>query len=185
MKLRAFCCVFALCLTGQTVVAGESPRPSFVDQGIDARNPLYERITYLEEQETLGLRYYSSGNFERAYTVLSEPASEGFKDSQQAMALMYLKGDGVEQHQLKGAALLGLVAENGDKKITRQYNKMLKAFPENVRKLVEQQTAYYKQRYGMQAQGITCVRNKQAFSHFSDIDCVKKPGEFTVYAWNP
>ena len=168
-----------------TAVAGEAPGPSFVDQSMDANHPLVQRINELKADEEIGLRYFQSGNYGKAYTALAATAAEGFKQSQHAMAMMYLEGKGVAQHQLKGIALLGLVAESGHRSAKREYNKALKKFPNRERAIVEKQAAWYIARYGMEAQGVTCVRNKKAFSHFADIECTKMPGDYRVYDWTP
>lgn len=157
----------------------------FENQDLDDQDPASQAIARLQAQEEIGVTLFRSGDFDRAYEVLSETARHGFKDSQHAMALMYLRGQGVERHPLKGAALLGLAAESGDKTRKREYEKALLAIPEQYREVVQQQVDFYVGRYGMQAQGITCSMKKRPQSNLRAMECLKAPGVYDEYPWDP
>ena len=95
------------------------------------------------------------------------------------------RGEGVERHPLKGVALLGLAAESGDRGVRRQYKTALEKVPDKYRDMVEAQVQVYIERYGMEAQGVTCVRKRKPQSHFFGMDCSKQLGEYEVVPWVP
>ena len=157
----------------------------FEDQGISASDPALQKIARLQAQEEMGVNLFRSGDYDRAYEVLAETARHGFKNSQHAMALMYLRGDGVEKHPLKGTALMGLAAESGDRRIRREYRELLNAIPDKYRDLVQQQVDFYIERYGMEAQGITCAMKRRPNSNMRAMECLKAPGVYEEYPWTP
>ena len=159
----------------------------FDDQGLSAHDadPRYQEVKALFAAEQRGVDLYRAEAFEKAYAELSEPAAKGLKRAQHLMGLMHLRGEGVEKRPLKGVALLGLAAENGDRMVKRQYDEALKRVPEQFRDVVQQQVEFYIARYGMVAQGITCKRTRRPQSHFSAMDCDKAVGDYPVFPWQP
>ena len=170
--------------------AGEAQGTNFVDPNFSAHDadPRFEEIKLLFAAEQRGIHAYRAGDFAGAHAELAAPAAKGLKIAQHVVALMYLKGEGVEKNagtQAKGVALLGLAAESGDKAVQRQYRKALKRTPEALREVVERQVAYYVERYGMAAQGVTCKRTRKPRSHFMAVDCSKTPGDYVEHPWAP
>ena len=159
----------------------------FDDQGLSAHDadPRYQEVKALFAAEQRGVDFYRAEAFEKAYAELSEPAAKGLKRAQHLMGLMHLRGEGVEKRPLKGVALLGLAAENGDRMVKRQYDEALKRVPEQYRDVVQQQVQFYIARYGMAAQGVTCKRTRRPQSHFSAMDCDKAVGDYPVFPWQP
>ncbi len=161
-----------------------------VDYVLDAKgrnlnDPDFALIRDWEAQETRGLEQYRTEDFAGAYQTLTEPARRGLKRSQHALALMHLQGQGVDRNPLVGTALFGLAAESGDKKLNREYKKLLKSLPKKYHDVVEAQKAYYIERYGMDAQGVSCQSIKQVGSNLRTMECVKEPGEYPDVAWQP
>ena len=167
--------------------SGSTPNEDHVldNKGRPLNDSRFDAVRALEQQEERGLALYRSEKYEEAYANLSSPASRGLKSSQQAIALMHLNGQSVSANLLIGTALLGLAAESGDKKLEKEYEKLLKQVPEKYRLLVTEQTAYYIERYGTTAQGIECSRVKKPSSNFSTTVCLKQPGTYTEYEWAP
>ncbi|MCZ6887161.1 MAG: hypothetical protein O7H39_01605, partial [Gammaproteobacteria bacterium] len=124
-------------------LSAEEGGGGFDDQGINANDPALAAIRRLQESEELGIQLYRNGSYERAYEILSETARQGFKDSQHAMAMMYIRGEGVDKNPLIGTALFGLAAESGDRTLQRDYGKLLKSIPDKYRAVVEAQVAFY------------------------------------------
>ena len=178
--------ISSLAHAGEAPGGGSGPG-EFNNQGLSAHDadPRYQEIKTLFAAEQRGIDLYRAGAFEKAYAELSEPAAKGLKTAQQLMALMHLKGEGVEQHPLKGVALLGLAAETGDRAVRRQYSEALKRVPEQYQEVVRQQVQFYIARYGMEVQGISCKRTRKPQSHFMAMDCDKAPGEYEVHPWAP
>lgn len=171
----------------QAADSGQEATPEFFDDSIRAQSmdPQYEEIRLLFLAEERGADLYRVGDFEAAYNELEAPAANGLKIAQQLMAFMYMRGEGVEKHLPKGVALLGLAAESGDRTVRRQYRKALGAVPDQYRDVVQQQVAYYIERYGMEAQGITCKRANRPQSHFMAMDCTKEIGDYPDHPWVP
>ncbi len=59
------------------------------------------------------LELYDRGEYENAYKGFLELARVGNKDAQYSIAVMYLKGEGVEKDRLKGSAWLRLASQSG------------------------------------------------------------------------
>jgi len=154
-------------------------------QGHRLDDPRYDLIRTLNEQEERGIGLFRAGDYSAAYELLSEPARNGLKRAQHSIALMHLKGQSVDKNPLIGIALLGLAAESGDRKLEREYKAAIKTLPEKYQKLVRAQTEYYVQRYGMQAQGISCRKVKKTDSNLKAMKCVKQPGVYEDHAWAP
>ena len=75
--------------------------------------PLYaalvdqSEIVALYDRERSGMRAYQAGDYESAFEFLSVTATKGLKESQYLVALMLLKGQGVDKSTLAGLAWLG------------------------------------------------------------------------------
>lgn len=178
--------VMAFILLPLTAGAAVSNFETLVDeQGYPLDDPRYDDIRIWFENEQNGLRLYRSKSYDQAYPQLAEAARHGFKEAQHGIALMHINGHGVEKNVLVGVALLGLAAESGDRTLKREYNKGLKAIPEKFRKLVRDQTEYYKARYGMDVQGIACDRIARPGSNMKVTRCLKQPGEYQTWDWAP
>ena len=168
------------------VYAAETRFESIVDsQGHRLDDPRYDLIRALNEQEEQGIGLFRAGEYQAAYEVLSEPARHGLKRAQHSLALMHIQGQSVDKNPLIGIALLGLAAESGDRKLSRDYKAAIKTLPEKYQKLVHAQTDYYIQRYGMQAQGISCRKVRRTDSNMKVLKCLKQPGVYEDHAWAP
>jgi TPR repeat protein len=62
-------------------------------------------------QERAGLKLFEQGKYQEAFEKLSELAAWGYKDSQYALAFLFLKGQHVEQSTLIGMGWLAMAAE--------------------------------------------------------------------------
>ena len=169
------------------VSAGEAVPEAFESKDFRAHgnDPRYQKIRDLFTLEERGIELYRVKDFLGAYEALEVPAANGLKTAQGIMALMVLRGEGTEKHPLKGVALLGLAAESGDRGTRRQYRQALDKVPKQFRETVEAQVQVYIERYGMEAQGITCKRTRRPQSHFTVMDCSKQLGDYEVLPWVP
>ena len=68
------------------------------------------------------MREYKRGNYQKAFDLLKEPASFGYKGSQYVLAFMFLKGQYVQQSTLLGMGWLGVAVEANVKEWREQYN---------------------------------------------------------------
>ncbi len=173
-------------LVTTTQAAIESIETNVLDsKGRPKDDPRYMEIRVLEEKEQRGVSLYRSGKHEKAYEVLSEPARLGLKRAQHSIALMHIQGQSVQKNLLIGTALFGLAVESGDRKLLQEHAKLLKLIPEKFISLVHKQTEYYIERYGMEAQGIVCTKEKPIGSHLPVMECRKQPGTYKEYPWAP
>jgi hypothetical protein len=176
--------LIAICTSFSAAYAQQSE--TLLDaQGRPLDDPRYDKIRTLDEAQELGISQYRAGKFELAYKTLSEPARHGYKRAQHSLALMHLSGEFVDKNILIGTALMGLAAEGGDKRLDKEYQKLLKAIPEKYRTLVAEQTDYYIARYGAQAQGVVCDRIRLPGSNRTSFQCSKQLGTYEEYAWVP
>ncbi len=181
--------IFAIllsCNATNAAFGAETTFETLVDkQGHPLDDPRYDLIRKMHEQEERGLTAFRSEDYTRAYELLAEPASHGFKSAQHCLALMHINGHAVEQNVLVGVALLGLAAESGDWQLKKDFKAALKKIPKKYQQPVKDQTAYYIARYGMAAQGVSCEKAKQTGSNMSSMVCIKEPGEYQHYDWAP
>ncbi|HIG42688.1 MAG: hypothetical protein ABGY96_03705 [bacterium] len=166
-------------------LSAEDPLGMLDAQGHPLADPEYDEIRNWYDQEALGLNLYKNDEYERAYQTLTEPARHGYKLSQHALALMHLKGESTQPNLLIGTALLGLAAESGDRKLEKEYEKLLKKVPDKYNQLVQDQTSYYIELYGMKVQGIACSNTKLPNSNIKIMKCIKQKGDYPDYPWKP
>ena len=166
--------------------AAETVEDHFLDaRGRPLNDSIYDGIRQLEERELRGIELYRAEKYEPAYETLAEPARHGLKNAQHSIALMHLMGQGIKKNLLVGTALFGLAAESGDRKLKREHKNLMKAIPKKYKSVVQAQTDYYIQRYGMAAQGIKCERVKNTGSNLMSMLCQKQPGNYKDNPWTP
>jgi hypothetical protein len=140
------------------------------------------KTTYsLEVKEINGLKNYRKGDFKKAFELLKEPATWGYKASQYAIAFMFLKGQYLKQSTLLGMGWLGVAKEANVKDWTEQYEKFYAAASKSDRLRFDKIVELYIERYGLVAQDVTCKRSKTAVSRRVKIDCHKYEGINTLY----
>ena len=180
------CTAVLLMFAGTTSVIAQEFEEKVLDKhGYPLDDPRYEDIRGWLDAEERGLALYRAESYQDAYPALAEAARHGFKRAQHNIALMHINGHGVEKNPLVGVALLGLAAENGDRRLKSDYEKGIKALPKKFHELIREQTKYYIARYGMEAQGVSCRKVKRPGSNMKETRCVKQPGEYEVWDWTP
>jgi TPR repeat protein len=132
-------------------------------------------------KERLGLKQYSQGKFAQAFYNLSELAAWGYKDSQYALAFMFLKGQHVKQSTLLGMSWLALAAESGRKDWLAQFNKFYALASKEQQVKIDQMISNYKAKFGMKAQRVTCRRTQKPTSKRWIVACVK--GDYFVHKY--
>ena len=83
-----------------------------------------KEIGVIDRQQKSGIKFYENGEYEKAFHELSELAAWGYKDSQYALAFMFLKGLYVEQSILIGMGWLGVAAESNIEEWTALFDKL-------------------------------------------------------------
>ena len=76
--------------------------------------------TTAKDQNDLGITYHKNKDFKKAVYWITKAAEQDFVDAQYNLAILYLKGEGVEQNYRKASSLFSKGARKGHAK--SQYN---------------------------------------------------------------
>jgi TPR repeat protein len=128
-----------------------------------------------------GIAQYKKGNYEKAFHLLKEPASLGYKGSQYALAYMFLKGQYVEQSVLLGMGWLGVATEANVKEWQEQFTLFYSYASVQQKQEIDNIVDEYIRRYGLKAQHVTCQKSINTSSNRVDIKCHKYEGLSTLY----
>ena len=120
-----------------------------------------------------GRKAYKAKDYDTALVHLTNAAELGMKNSQYLLGLMYLKGQAVKKSNLTGMAWLGVAKESGVKEVVNMHAKLYAAFSEKQREFIDQKTAEFVALYGLEAQGVSCLREKRVSSKRFKINCYK------------
>ncbi|PKI15981.1 hypothetical protein CXF71_11835 [Colwellia sp. 12G3] len=144
-----------------------------------AQRPLDPNFAF--QKERLGLKQFKKGDYKGAFSNLSELAAWGFKDSQYAVAFMFLKGQHVKQSTLIGMSWLALAAESERKDWVNQFDSFYSATTEQEQLKLDKMIKNYKSKFGMKAQRVTCSKTQKPGSLRYVIDCIK--GDYYVHKY--
>lgn len=131
-----------------------------------------------------GIKHYRAENFDKAFDLLGRTAVQGDKESQYLIGLMYLKGQGVDKHQLRGLAWMKTACESEMKKWVRDYKKITKKLNQQQLARVDKQAEQYVRLYGMQAQNVTCKNESIVGSYRKQYVCRKESGWVMKGQWD-
>ena len=120
-----------------------------------------------------GRKAYKKEDYETAFVHLTKAAELGMKNSQYLLGLMYLKGQAVKKSNLTGMAWLGVAKESGVKEVVSMHDKLYAAFNEKQREFIDEKTAEFVALYGLEAQGVSCLREKRVSSKRFKVNCYK------------
>lgn len=140
-----------------------------------------EQLDAIYENERVGLRYYESGDYRRAFGILKETAAKGMKRSQYVLGFMFMKGEGVDKNLLFGLAWMGLSTEAKNKEWQKTYDGLYNALSDAQKSMVDDKVNEYREKFGASAQGITCARAAVVGSRKQDIICRKSEGSYVEY----
>ena len=132
-------------------------------------------------KEMKGLKYYKREEFEKAFSLLQEPAAWGYKGAQYALAFMFLKGQHVEQSTLLGMGWLAVAKEANVKDWNNQYISIYSSGTELDKLKFDKIADVYISRYGLSAQHVTCGRSTSVTTRVFKIDCHKNEGVGVLY----
>lgn len=131
-----------------------------------------------------GVKHYQMADYDRAFDLLGRTAVQGDKESQYLIGLMYLKGQGVTKHTLRGLAWMQTGCESKKKKWTRDYKKIIKKLDKQQIARVDRLAADYIRLYGMKAQQVTCEKRVLPGSHLKQYICQKEAGWVMKGDWD-
>ena len=140
-----------------------------------------EQISALFDKEARGIRAYSGGRYESAFNILSATASNGMKESQYVLALMFLKGEYVDKSILIGLGWLGVAIESGNEEWNNTFNTLYESMNDAQRAMVDAKVNDYVAKYGTVIQGIACKKRTAAGSRRIEVRCDKSVGNYPVY----
>jgi len=150
---------------------------------LSARPELYEpeQISALYDRESVGVRAYQAGKYESAFDILSDTASQGMKESQYLLALMFMKGEGVDKSVLIGLGWFGVAIESGNKEWNKTFNTLYESMSDAQQAMIDGKVKEYVAKYGNDVQGVTCAKRKTAASRRIELRCDKAPGNYPTH----
>ena len=140
-----------------------------------------KQIDDLYESEASGLRYYTLGDFPKAFSILSRTAAPGMKNSQYILGLMFIKGEGVDKNVLSRLAWMGLAAELGSDEWVEKHEGLYNSLSNTHKSMVDQKVREYGENFGASPQGVTCSKTAEVGSRAIRWKCRNVEGAYTVH----
>lgn len=123
------------------------------------------------KKERAGIKAHRRGQYKKAYKNLYESAIWGRKDSQYFLALMYLKGQHINQDTIIGMGLLAVANEVDIKERKELYKTIYNALSESEKTQVDKKAEQYIENFGMKAKRMTCSNAYDLGSRKKVVDC--------------
>lgn len=133
--------------------------------------PLEPNDAFRKEQ--LGLKFFKQEKYSEAFSILNQLAARGYKDSQYALAFMFLKGNHVEQSTRIGLSWLALATESKRKDWVAQFEMLYQATSIEEQQIIDNMIIDYTTKFGMQTQRVTCSKTTKNGSYRPVIKCLK------------
>jgi TPR repeat protein len=140
-----------------------------------------DQINALFERETDGIRAYQRADYAAAFKILSNTATKGLKESQYLLALMFMKGEGVDQSVLIGLGWLGVAKESGNEEWISTFDTFYASLNEQQRQMVDEQVLRYVEKFGGKTQGVTCSSRTSVGTRQIRLICNKVAGTYPEY----
>ena len=128
----------------------------------------YADIQYMRSIRSKANRYYSAGEYDKAYPLLLELSKRGFKDSQSRLAYILLNGtDNVAKSNYRALGWLGASANGRTEPIFKVLlNKHLRQVPEEQQQAVAEVVAGYQEEFGF-PDHVNCSTNHKYYGGFN------------------
>ena len=136
------------------------------DLSLDERREIYEQLSR-------GRRFYSQSDYKRAFPLLLNTATYGFKEAQARVGYIYLRGLGeVARNNTAAVGWLGVAASGNSAPAIRNYfNDIWRQIPERHVPHFEEVVEKYEAQYGEQATDVTCELRRPVGSHVKRLAC--------------
>ena len=146
----------------EVVVTGERVE----DLSLEERREIYDQLSR-------GRQFYSQRDYERAFPLLLNTATYGFKGAQARVGYIYLRGLGeVTRNNTAAVGWLGVAASgNSAPNIKNYFNDIWGQIPERHVPFFEEVVEKYEARYGEQATDVTCELRRPVGSHLKRLAC--------------
>ncbi|MCF6318393.1 MAG: hypothetical protein L3J83_03800 [Proteobacteria bacterium] len=125
----------------------------------------------LFSKERQGISLHRKQKYEKAFEKLYETAQWGLKDSQYFLAIMFLKGQFVEQDTVKGMGYLGVANEADIKKRKELFDAVYSTLSSDVKLLVDKRVEEYISKIGVKAKSIKCSELHNVGSRVAVVNC--------------
>ncbi len=127
----------------------------------------------LQLDEANGIKSYQRAEFKQAFELLKQPAELGLKGAQYTIAMMFLKGQHLQQSTVLGMAWLGVANEVKTEDWSEQYQMFYSLATPEQKRQIDKKLQDYIERYGMKAQYISCTKSRRLFINNIKHACVK------------
>lgn len=122
----------------------------------------------------IALRHAQQKNYDKAFPVLLQYAKYGEKLAQNIVGTYMLAGVGTKENIAEGLTWLALSTEQEDPTWINHYQSLTKNLSQDHKKMLEQQTEFYRAKYGFKAQFMACRQEpKQLGSNLKTHRCKK------------
>ena len=131
-------------------------------------------VEHTYQAQERGARLFRRGDYGRAYPYLLTAAKRGFKTAQARLAYIYLHGLGeIPYDPVRGIGWLSVAASPETLPWIRRYSKRIwKLVPERYAEDLELVADRYRHKYGREATGVSCNRNKGAGTYQVHLMCL-------------
>jgi hypothetical protein len=144
-------------------------------------NIVSKDIDVIDKQQRWGITLYERGDYKGAFETLSDLAAWGYKDSQYALAFMFLKGQHVEQSTLIGMGWLGVAMESGIDEWEEFFETLYSESSDENKEKFDIIVADYKAKFGLKAQNVTCRKTTASYSKKIVTKCTKSDRLTTMF----
>ena len=122
----------------------------------------------------LGMKHFRRRDYAKAYPHLLTAAKRGFKTAQARLAYIYLRGlGGIPYDPVRGVGWLSVAATPDTLPWIRRYaSSIWDLVPERHLADLEVVADRYRAKYGTQATGVSCNRNRRAGTHRVSLMCL-------------
>lgn len=169
------------------IVGGFTASASSIAQDSPTVKELKLRAEFYQNDLDLLLDKARRGNFSDFYQDVVKFAQYGEKYPQYLLAVMLLKGDGVQQDIGQGLVWLRLALEQKNTEWQKVYDSVSSQLTKEQLASLEPMYEVYKARFGVEAQKMSCNNEKMEASNIRIHQCRKTlvlKEYYTVYEYN-
>ncbi len=129
--------------------------------------------TSIDSKMRSAKKNYSQANYKKAYKEFNELARLGLKEAQFMTGMMLIKGKGRPKDMVKGISWL-YTASEAKSKWVNQADNYFSTVSRDEKRQIQQTVATYIDRFGMDAQLVSCRKETYTGSHIKKVICRKQ-----------
>ena len=160
--------------SGEVGDVGDVEEVVVTEQRLEPGNLNPISIQRLRDANGKGARLYRHGRYGKAFPHLLAAAKSGFKLAQARVGYIYQEGlGGIQRDAFAAIGWMGVAATHETTpEILAHFKAMMQVVPDQFKPKAEAIVADYRVRYGSEAAGIHCEKQRAAGTHISRLKCV-------------